>query len=160
MHPHKGKSHKITINQNLNKYSFLITLVHEVAHLTTWNKYKNKTLPHGLEWKEEFRIHLKPAMELEIFPYDVVDCLKNFNLNPRASGCTDVKLIKVLRKYDEQSMYVHLDEIPNKCIFRLKDGREFIKDGLIRKRYKCIDLKSKHVYLISPVEEVIQTTLF
>ena len=33
----RGSNHQITINNNLNKYAFLITLVHEIAHLTTGN---------------------------------------------------------------------------------------------------------------------------
>ena len=31
----------ITINDNLNKYSFLITLVHELAHAYVYVQYKN-----------------------------------------------------------------------------------------------------------------------
>ena len=49
--PFNGSNHQITINYNLNKYSFLVTLVHEIAHLTTYNKYKHSVLPHGQEWK-------------------------------------------------------------------------------------------------------------
>ena len=35
--PREGLNHLITINHNLNKYAFLITLVHEVAHLVEMN---------------------------------------------------------------------------------------------------------------------------
>ena len=46
-----GKNHRISINGNLNKYEFLITLLHELAHLFTFEKFANKVEPHGKEWK-------------------------------------------------------------------------------------------------------------
>ncbi|MBK8551134.1 MAG: SprT-like domain-containing protein [Ignavibacteria bacterium] len=157
---HRENPHRITVNHNLNKYSFLITLTHEVAHLTAWNKYRNKILPHGKEWKEEFRTLLLPFFTLNIFPEDVLKCLSNYSLNPKASSCTDLHLVKVLKKYDENSVYIHLEEIPLRSIFRLRNGREFIKGDRIRKRFKFTDLHPKKAYLFSPVAEVIQTTLF
>ena len=39
--------HQITINSNLNKYRFLITLIHEIAHLKTFKKYGVLIKPHG-----------------------------------------------------------------------------------------------------------------
>jgi len=162
-HPYKGKPHEITINKNLNKYSFLIILIHEIAHLTTWNKYhKNtaKVLPHGIEWKLEFKILLQPFFEMEIFPEDVYDCLKNYSLNPKASSCADTSLMKVLKKYDINSEYIHLEDVPERSIFRLRNGRTFIKYEKIRKRFKCQDTESKKYYLVSPVAEVTQITLF
>lgn len=68
--------------------------------------------------------------------------------------------MKVLKKYDLNSVFIHLEEIPARSIFRLKNGREFIKGERIRKRFKCIDVKSKKEYLVSPVAEVIQTSMF
>ena len=46
----------ITVNSNLNKYRFLITLIHEITHLYVFKLFKNKVKPHGLEWKNQFRI--------------------------------------------------------------------------------------------------------
>jgi len=134
--------------------------VHEVAHLTTWNKFGNKVFPHGKEWKEEFKLHLKPVFELKILPEDVHKCLIEYSINPKASSCADSNLMKVLKRYDNDSEYVHLEDIPEKSIFRLKNGRAFIKGERLRKRYKCIEVCGKKYYLISPVAEVIQTTLF
>ena len=47
--------HQITINNNLNKYRFLITLVHEVAHFEAYKNYGRLIKPHGLEWKRTFQ---------------------------------------------------------------------------------------------------------
>src|SRR6266699_2864927 len=49
-----GKNHRITVNGNLNKYAFLITLLHELAHLLTYEKYGHRIQPHGAPWKSEF----------------------------------------------------------------------------------------------------------
>src|ERR1051325_9211095 len=46
-----GKNHRITVNGNLNKYAFLITLLHELAHLLTYNQYGHRVVAHGKEWK-------------------------------------------------------------------------------------------------------------
>ena len=35
-------NHKITVNGNLNKYEFLITLLHELAHLLCFEQYRNR----------------------------------------------------------------------------------------------------------------------
>jgi len=47
--------HQITINSNLNKYRFLITLIHEVAHFEAYREYGRKIKPHGIEWKQKFQ---------------------------------------------------------------------------------------------------------
>jgi len=159
-HPFRGRTHQITVNHNLNKFSFLITLVHEIAHLTAWNKFGRRVLPHGKEWKEEFKIHLKPFIELEIFPHDILLHLNIYSVNPKASSCSDTELVKVLKKYDDDSDYVHLENITEDSTFKLKNGRTFIKGKRIRKRYICIDTSTRKKYLISPVAEVIQTSLF
>jgi len=41
--------HQITINATLNKYRFLITFVHEIAHLVAFEKYGRRIKPHGEE---------------------------------------------------------------------------------------------------------------
>src|SRR5690606_4638092 len=38
---------EITVNGDLNPYSFLITTIHEFAHLKTWKEYQWKVAPHG-----------------------------------------------------------------------------------------------------------------
>ena len=45
-------NHRISVNGNLNKYSFLITLIHELAHLLTFTQYKNRVDPHGRNGRE------------------------------------------------------------------------------------------------------------
>jgi Zn-dependent peptidase ImmA (M78 family) len=44
-------NHRISVNGNLNPYAFLITLLHELAHLLTFEQFGNKVMAHGQEWK-------------------------------------------------------------------------------------------------------------
>src|ERR1700749_1077248 len=50
-HSHDDKNHRISVNGNLNKYSFLITLLHELAHLFTYERFGHRIQAHGTEWK-------------------------------------------------------------------------------------------------------------
>src|SRR5579872_4033827 len=70
--PLNGSNHIITVNHNLNKYAFFITLVHEIAHLATYNKYKDNVLPHGQEWKQEYKNLMRNFMSADIFPTDIL----------------------------------------------------------------------------------------
>src|SRR5688572_17327409 len=77
--------HRISLNINLNKYSFLITLIHEIAHLLTWVHFKDDAPPHGKEWKTQFRHMLIPFIGKGIFPGDVERALLAYIRNPAAS---------------------------------------------------------------------------
>jgi SprT protein len=152
-HPWEGKGHRITINGDLNSYSFLITTVHEFAHLNTWENHKRKVKPHGKEWKAEFKILMQPFLELSIFPEDVKTVVVNYMNNPAASSCSDLQLTKALRHYDSKQV-LYLEDIPEDTIFSLNRKRTFIKGQKLRKRFKCKDLGNNRYYLISPIAEV------
>src|SRR4051812_30336196 len=79
--------HRISVNATLNPYSFLITLVHEIAHLTTTVRYGLKAAPHGHEWKAEFRKALTPLLGKGHFPEDIETALQAYLYNPAASTC-------------------------------------------------------------------------
>lgn len=152
--PIKGENHLITINYDLNLYAFLITLVHEIAHLTNWNKHKNKVLPHGDEWKLEFKILMNYFLYEELFPPDVALALKKYMHNPAASSCSDTNLLRTLKKYDPQQNTTLLEELPVGTTFQYNKDRFFIKGDQIRKRFKCMELKGNRIYLFNPLTEV------
>lgn len=153
--PFDGKGHRISVNFNLNPYAFLVTTVHEFAHLHTWNQHKDKVKPHGTEWKQNFKRMMQPFFDKDIFPADVQQAITRYLNNPAASSCSDLNLYRSLRLYDTNNQDKHtVEKIPFKSLFRLKDGRVFRKEEKLRKRYRCVEVKTKRVYLFSPVAEV------
>lgn len=153
--PHEGRSHTITINHDLNQYAFLITFTHEVAHLTCFNKYGNRVMPHGEEWKREFRFLLRPLLDRKIFPIDTALALSNYIQDPGASSCSDIQLMKALRKHDTKDEgWEHLEDIPFNSTFEIKNGQRFIKGERLRKNFTCFELINKHKYFIHPLMEV------
>lgn len=153
-HPFKGKGHKISVNNGLNPYAFLVTTVHEFAHLLTWNDHKGKVKPHGAEWKYNFKRMMKPFFDLQVFPADIHHTIINYLDNPAASSCTDLSLARALRKYDVTLATTRVEELPLHAVFVLKDGRKFKKGERIRKRYRCVSLDNGNTYLFNPLAEV------
>ena len=152
---HLDKNHRISVNGNLNKFSFLITLLHELGHLLTYEKYGNKIPAHGAQWKNEFGKILAGFIAKKIFPADIERELLFTLKNPAASSCAEASLLRVLRKYDPHKPGVFLlEELPDKSFFKVKNGRVFSKGDRIRKRFLCQDMTSKKMFLFSPVAEV------
>ena len=154
-HPYKGMGHKISVNNDMNPYSFLVTTVHEFAHLLTWNDHKNKVKPHGSEWKHNFKRMMAPFLEQDIFPSDVKAAIVRYLGNPSAASCTDLTLSRALKKYDAEKKEIRLEELPLHAVFTIKDGRQFKKGEKLRKRYRCQCLDNGNIYLFNPLAEVI-----
>jgi SprT-like family len=147
--------HEITVNANLNKYRFLITLIHEIAHLVAFEKYGPKIKPHGLEWKYVFKNLMLPFIRPEIFPNSVLSLVARHFINPTASSDTDARLAFALKQFDEQktnSSFMH--SVPNGSLFRIKNGRIFQKKGLRVKRYECLEIKTGRIFLFNANAEV------
>lgn len=153
--PFDGKGHRISVNYNLNPYAFLVTTVHEFAHLHTWNEHKHKAKPHGAEWKNNFKKMMQPFFEKDVFPADIKQAIVRYLNNPAASSCSDLNLYRSLRLYDAPQESIHtVEKIPANTLFKLKDGRVFQKGEKLRKRYKCVEVATRRIYLFSPVAEV------
>jgi SprT protein len=148
-------NHRISVNGNLNPYSFLITLLHELAHMLTFDEHGNKVAAHGTEWKRKYSMVLQQFIEHKIFPPDIENEIRLSLSNPAASSCAEDGLLRVLRKYDsKQSHFKLLEELPLNTVFKINDGRVFKKGKKLRKRYQGEELKTGKVYLFSPVYEV------
>jgi hypothetical protein len=145
--PLTGK-HAISVNNNLNIYSFLITYVHEVAHLMTRNKYKTKVLPHGVQWKQEFKKLMLPLLNDKVFPDDVLRVLARHMKNPKASSTSDSRLLKVLRKYDGEEDLTFLSDVEPGINF-LFNKKIYKKIEKRRTRSLCVEVNSNRKYLIS-----------
>jgi len=142
--------HRISINHDLNQYNFLITLIHEFAHLKIWQKHKNKVKPHGNEWKTEFSESMQNLLRNDIFPQDILSVLNLYLQNP-SSPTQSLNLQKALRKYDLNGSFLTLEEIPDNSFFKIYNGIVFKKISKMRKRYKCLRIDNNKIYLVSPM---------
>jgi SprT protein len=157
-HAHGGSHHRITVNGNLNRYEFLITLLHELAHLLTFDAFGNRAEPHGKEWKAAYSRLLTDFVQLGIFPEDIRQALQQSILNPAATTAGETGLIRVLRKYNEQQRndLVLLEQVPEGGTFMIRDGRVFRRGKQLRKRIKGVEISTGLGYLFSPLYEVKQ----
>lgn len=151
--------HQITVNATLNKYRFLITLVHEIAHLVAFEKYGRRIKPHGSEWKHTFQHLMLPFIRPEIFPGRLLPLLARHFKNPKASSSTDAQLSIALKEYDERhSDKSYVFELPLGSIFRLYNGKLYKKGNKRVKRYECIEMKTGRMFLFQPNAEVEPVT--
>lgn len=147
--------HRITVNVNLNPYNFLITLVHELAHMVTHVHFDRKAAAHGKEWKTQFRHMLMPFVGKKIFPADVEKALIKYMHNPAASTCTDQDLYKALYAYDEYKPgYTLVCDLQPGQLFQIGDGRTFEKLEQKRTRSLCKEVGTRKKYLFPGIYEV------
>ncbi|MFM1795070.1 MAG: hypothetical protein RL642_1455 [Bacteroidota bacterium] len=152
---HAGKAHRISVNGNLNPYAFLVTLLHELAHLITFIRFGHRVEAHGKEWKEQFGDLLKHFVSASFFPEDIKIQLNKSLRNPAASSCADVDLMRILRKYDPvKEGHCLVEELNVGAKFSIKGNRLFECGERVRKRIKATEIATGKVYLFSPVYEV------
>lgn len=149
-----SQSHAITVNANLNAYAFLVTYIHEVAHLTTQLKHGSKPEPHGIEWKHEFNILAKPILNEQVFPTNVLRVFSAYLTNPKASSCADINLVKALQMHDEPDNTMLLANLSVGEMFILQD-KKFRKDKVNRSRSICTDVINNKRYFVSNAAKVI-----
>jgi len=150
-----GGTHMITVNASLNKYRFLITLVHEIAHLVAFERYGRLIKPHGEEWKRTFQHLMVPFIRPEVFPNQLLPIIANHFKNPKASSSTDARLSIALKAFDvEERLSSYVYEIPYGGVFRLYNGKLFKKGNKKVKRYECVELATGRLYLFQPNAEV------
>jgi hypothetical protein len=155
-HPFMGSNHKITVNGNLNQYEFLITLLHELAHLLCFEQHRNRVEAHGKEWKNIYGSLLKAFIDLDLFPDDITKSLKKTLLNPAATANGETALLLVLRRYNplKKAGVVVLAHLADGTLFKEIKGRTFRKIKLRRKRIECIEIATGNIYLFSALSEV------
>jgi hypothetical protein len=153
-HAINGKNHRISVNGNLNKYAFLITLVHELSHLVTFLQHGSRVASHGKEWKIIYRQLLVNFLEGELFPADIKQALQSSLHNLPASSCADEVLMRVLKRYDSGPKGLLVEQLPADALFLADGGRMFKKGKQLRKRFQCMEVATGKLYLFSPVYEV------
>lgn len=146
--------HRITVNASLNKYRFLMTLVHEIAHLAAFEKYGRNIKPHGDEWKLTFQKLMVPFIRPEIFPNQLLPLLARHFRNPKASSDTDATLSLALKQFDEATDKTYIFQLPYGSNFRIYNGKVFKKGAQRVKRFECLEISTGRMYLFNPNAEV------
>lgn len=143
---------QITVNNNLNPFQFLLTLVHEIAHHVTYQKF-GRVQPHGKEWKTVFQHLMLPFLQPEIYPSAILPLLANYLKNPKASTDADVKLSLALKQYSRETGKNFIFELPYGSFFQFKNI-VYQLGNKRRTRYECMNMSNKKVYLFNQNVEV------
>ena len=150
---------ELTVNGNLNPYAFLVTLMHELAHLITHVEHGWHVKPHGDEWKSAFKRTLGPFLRRNIFPEDLQLAIHGYLQNPGATSCSDHTMAKVLARYDKKSHpdICMVDDLHKGEKFLYgREKRKFERGLKVRTRYQCKCLDTGHLYLFHPLTKVMR----
>lgn len=153
--PVNGRPARISVNHNLNKYAFLITFLHELAHQVTWENHQNQVKPHGNEWKTAFAGLLSPFISNGSFPPELAKLLDKNPGDLYHSTVTDTLLFRQLKKYDHKNGLVLLESLPDNTRFMLPNGNTFRKLHRRRKNFLCLNILNGRNYVFNPLAEVI-----
>ncbi len=150
----KNGQHTISVNQGLNRYAFLITYLHEVAHLVTQLRFGVSVKPHGIEWQSAFKEIVFPVATTDVFPEEILRALFRHMKTPAASSCSDLQLQKVLHAYDSDAAdFVFVEELMVNQQFQIKkDIYRVIEKSL--KKSICIQESNQKKYYVPHVMRV------
>ena len=143
---------QITVNNNLNKHQFLLTLVHEIAHHVTHQKF-GRVQPHGQEWKTVFQHLMLPFLRPDIYPKEILSLLAKYLQNAKASTDSDVNLSLALKGNVAEAGKYFIFEVAYGSVFSFKDIL-YKKGNKRRTRYECLNMKNQKVYLFNQNVEV------
>ncbi len=151
----REKKHHITVNSDLNPYSTLLVFLHELGHLLVWNKHKNRVKPHGKEWKTIYGQLINIFIEKNVFPLILKRVLEKNMTGMKAGFSSNSELFRTLALYDNGRYgSVFLEEIPDKCRFKATNGKTFVKQNKLRKRFRCFCLENHRTYLFHPLARI------
>jgi hypothetical protein len=152
--PQRGKGHQVSVNHDLNPYAFLLTLIHEIAHLVVHETYQRRMPPHGKEWKVAYQELLQDFFLQNIFPQDIRLAVEHYFHRLGESNRSDLELNLVLKRYDQVNGLVMVQDLPERSMFRSQRGLVFKKGHRLRKRFVCRCLDNHRNYLVPPLMEV------
>ncbi len=149
-----GTTPTISVNHDLNPYSFLVTLLHEMAHAEVFLNHKKRVQPHGQEWKSAYQRLALPFLSIEGLDPKFVIVFRQYLQNPSASSGANQPLAVVLRSFDQPREVTLITDIAENTHFALPNGMVFRKGEQLRKRFRCECINNKRIYLFSPLAEI------
>ena len=150
--------HEISINGNLNKYHFLMVLLHEMAHLNTWLLHGNTIQPHGHEWQAAYARLIN--LYLPLFPTDVSVLLQRYTARIPLSRTIEKQIDAQLRHYNPDytpSQDITLNDLTPGTRFHIasRPDHHFVAAEKRRTRWICRCLEDGHQYLVSGTAQVV-----
>ena len=145
-------NYQITVNNNLNEYQFLLTLVHEIAHHVTHQKF-GRVQPHGKEWKAIFQHLMLPFLHPDIYPKEILPFLAKYLKNPKASTDADVNLSLILKGKIAEIGKNFIFEVPLGSMFEFKNTI-YKRGNKRRTRFECLNMSNNKIYLFNQNVEV------
>ena len=143
----------ISVNSNLNPYQFLLTFIHELAHLQVALVHPRSAKAHGREWKTAFTALMQPLLHEEVFPAGLLPVVRQHMQNPKAAAGSDPRLWNALQAHNPHPNGRQLATLADgdRFIFRHK---QFTRLHKKRTRYLCKEVKGNRLYLIPGIAEV------
>lgn len=151
---HRGAPHRISVNGDLNPYHFLVTFLHELAHLQTYIHFGRRVSPHGPEWQDAFAKLLRDYLARNLFPPELEPTLRQTIARPAASTCSDPLLYRALSAYDPPCSMVRVEDLAPGSHFRTDRGQQFTLIEKRRTRYLCHERSSGQGFLFPGIHEV------
>ena len=151
----KGQQKSISINKQANSYRFMLTLMHEMAHLKTYNEFGFKVKPHGAEWKNNYR-QMMQLFHIQALFQDTEALQQLFMEELRQpKACAGVKIDreKILNSFDEGNDLPLLEELAINSLFVFR-GKQYRKIQNRRTRVLCLRLDSQKQYTINKASKV------
>lgn len=145
------KAISISVNFIENKDFFFFILTHEIAHLHVFNQYKNRVLPHGVEWKLAYQKLLLASYE--VYEKSFQPLVLEFAKNPKASFSSSPSIVRYFREEDLEGDLCFLEDLRINQFF-LFQNKSFEVIERKNKRFVCKNLKNKNVYIFSPLAKV------
>jgi SprT protein len=149
----KNSKPQISVNGDLNPFSFVITFTHEIAHLMDFTKRNTLRNPHGDSWKNIYSTLLMELCKVNVFPDELKPAVARHIRSPKAASCSDVELLQTLRQFDNDPKLT-LNQLSPGAQFSLNQNRLFEKGELRRTRYRCMELSSGKFFLVHGASEV------
>ncbi len=153
--PQQGRTrHTISINGGLNPYMFLMVLLHEQAHLLTYEQYRTTVAPHGHQWQENYRTLLWRYADGGHFPPESLAALQRYTKQIPLYGPAGKRFEAILHRYDpdyKEELHITLDDLPVGTTFRIQGKPDMLFQSCEKRRtrYRCIELNSNATYLVA-----------
>ena len=152
--------HAISINGNINRYEFLLVMLHELAHLENYLRYGSSVKAHGTEWQQCYASLISNFLGHRCFPPDAEIMLETYIAHIPLSKDLDNKIYLTLHRYNfaPGDTPLILDDLNPGTRFKLvaRPHLVFINIEKRRTRWRCMEPATGRIYTIHGCAEVIK----